>query len=104
MYLSLYQNTIYSAIRIRIKPAAPILNTQSVLKSSFFNSIAPGWFFFDSSSEITIITALIIKNTIPILSRKGSNGKIYFKRAETGMLIAAAISTEFDVARFQNNP
>ena len=80
------------------------LKTLSVLNNFFVSSIDPGWLSRDSINEITIITALMIKNTIPILSRNGNWGKRYFNSAESGILIAAAIKTEFDVARFQNSP
>ena len=51
-----------------------------------------------------MITMLIIRNTTPILSRKGNWGVRYFNNAESGILIAEAMRTEFEVVRFQNNP
>ena len=85
-------------------PSESELKTISVLNNFFVSSIDPGWFSRDSINETTTIIALMIKNTTPILSRKGNWGKMYFNNAERGILTAEAIRTELEVARFQNNP
>jgi len=94
----------YKTHRITNKPADNVLNTQSVLNEISLRSIALVWLFFDSVNETTIIIALRIRKTIPILSRNGKPGYKYFNSAETGMLSTEAINTEFDVVLFQNMP
>jgi hypothetical protein len=57
-----------------IIPTESELKTQSVLNNFLVRTIAPGWVFSDPGKETPTIMALIIKNTIPILSRKGNCG------------------------------
>ena len=46
----------------------------------------------------------MIKNTIPILSKKGIKGKRYFNPNDTGIDIVDEINTASVVALFQNKP
>src|SRR5690554_6839060 len=44
------------------------------------------------------------RNTIPILSINGRRGNVNFNKAESGMVITAAVRASFEVVFFQKKP
>lgn len=84
---------------------APNLNPVLVLNNSASISMAFGWSFpLPSTKLMVIIKAAKIKNTYPILSMKGSNGKAILRTTESGILSAAPTNAALEVVFFQKTP
>src|SRR5258706_7943151 len=122
-----YQNAIYNAARIPNTMTAPIANVPCGLNIVASISRPFGLFLLRGSARlITIIRKAQIRNTKPILSRKGisykpdsllreenpvllrkdrsiSRGKL-LKRRERGKVMIAVTSAAVAVVRFQKKP